>query len=241
LVVEKLEVGESVQLPAPRSESSRARGFTQRDENGCSGTASRKVIKNGPGHPISCLSFHMFSIPFKRLIAIPRAPSRDSSTTRTCISTCSSKIGKSSGRSLLHRCSFSKSSSLPLRQSTTFPSPALAPTNSSPPLLSSTLLPQSAKIASRRSEAIARHLSTSSSHSQPSNMSYAKQSEYQPRKVGALHTNEFRTYIEKDGVPISPFHDIPLYANEQQTILNMVVEIPRWSNAKLEISKEEFL
>lgn len=72
-------------------------------------------------------------------------------------------------------------------------------------------------------------------------MSYGKPSEYQPRKVGALHTNEFRTYIEKDGVPVSPFHDIPLYANEQQTILNMIVEIPRWSNAKLEISKEEFL
>jgi hypothetical protein len=67
-------------------------------------------------------------------------------------------------------------------------------------------------------------------------MSYSKQpSEYQARKVGALHTNEFRCYLEKDGVPISPFHDIPLYANEQQTILNMIVEIPRWSNAKLEV------
>jgi inorganic pyrophosphatase len=168
------------------------------------------------------------SIPFKRLK--PR--------TRTCISsTCS--IG-SSDPALLHRCSSSKSSSLHLRQSSTIPSPALAPTNSSPPLLSSTLLSQSAKIASQRSEAIARHLSTSAS-STSSTMSYGKQSEYQPRKVGALHTNEFRTYIEKDGVPVSPFHDIPLYANEQQTILNMVVEIPRWSNAKLEISKEEFL
>jgi hypothetical protein len=36
-------------------------------------------------------------------------------------------------------------------------------------------------------------------------------------------------------VPVSPFHDIPLYANEQQTILNMVVEIPRWTNAKQEV------
>ena len=47
---------------------------------------------------------------------------------------------------------------------------------------------------------------------------------------------EHRIYIEKDGVPVSPFHDIPLYANEQQTILNMVVEIPRWTNGKLEVS-----
>jgi len=67
-------------------------------------------------------------------------------------------------------------------------------------------------------------------------MSYGKQpTEYQARKIGALHTNEFRCYIEKDGTPLSPFHDIPLYANEQQTILNMIVEIPRWSNAKLEV------
>ncbi|CAI4216717.1 unnamed protein product [Parascedosporium putredinis] len=38
-----------------------------------------------------------------------------------------------------------------------------------------------------------------------------------------------------------PFHDIPLYANAEQTVLNMVVEIPRWTNAKQEISKEELL
>ena len=58
---------------------------------------------------------------------------------------------------------------------------------------------------------------------------------YTTRKIGAPHTLEHRVYIEKDGVPVSPFHDIPLYANEQQTILNMVVEIPRWTNAKQEV------
>lgn len=58
---------------------------------------------------------------------------------------------------------------------------------------------------------------------------------YTVRNVGALNTLEWRAYIEKDGVPISPFHDIPLYANEQKTILNMVVEIPRWTNAKQEV------
>ncbi|OBT51691.1 hypothetical protein VE04_07531 [Pseudogymnoascus sp. 24MN13] len=65
--------------------------------------------------------------------------------------------------------------------------------------------------------------------------------QYTVRKIGAANTLEHRVYIEKDGVPVSPFHDIPLYANEQQTILNMVVEIPRWTNGKLEISKEETL
>jgi inorganic pyrophosphatase len=59
--------------------------------------------------------------------------------------------------------------------------------------------------------------------------------QYTVRKIGAANTLEHRVYIEKDGVPVSPFHDIPLYANEQQTILNMVVEIPRWTNGKLEV------
>ncbi|TKA81362.1 Inorganic pyrophosphatase [Cryomyces minteri] len=62
---------------------------------------------------------------------------------------------------------------------------------------------------------------------------------YTARKIGAPNTLEHRIFIEKDGVPVSPFHDIPLYANEQQTILNMIVEVPRWTNAKMEISKEE--
>lgn len=61
-------------------------------------------------------------------------------------------------------------------------------------------------------------------------------SRYTVRKIGAPNTLEHRIYIEKDDVPISPFHDIPLYANEQQTVLNMIVEIPRWTNAKMEVS-----
>lgn len=77
---------------------------------------------------------------------------------------------------------------------------------------------------------ISRHI-TSSSLSAASNMS-----RYTVRKVGAANTFEHRIYIERDGVVVSPFHDIPLYANEQQTVLNMVVEIPRWTNGKLEVS-----
>lgn len=34
---------------------------------------------------------------------------------------------------------------------------------------------------------------------------------------------------------ISPFHDIPLCANSERTVFNMVVEIPRWTNAKMEV------
>ncbi|KAH0158223.1 pyrophosphatase-domain-containing protein, partial [Aureobasidium melanogenum] len=93
-----------------------------------------------------------------------------------------------------------------------------------------------AAVFKSRTAQVARHLSatTRSSH----NMSSPK---YSVRSVGAPHTLEHRIFIEKDGQPCSPFHDIPLYANEQQTILNMVVEIPRWTNAKQEISKDETL
>ncbi|TLS29506.1 hypothetical protein PpBr36_01117 [Pyricularia pennisetigena] len=93
------------------------------------------------------------------------------------------------------------------------------------------------KIPSLRTAQIARHLSSSASTTSSANMA----SQYTVRKVAAPNTLEHRVYIEKDGVPVSPFHDIPLYANAEQTILNMVVEIPRWTNAKLEISKDELL
>lgn len=47
--------------------------------------------------------------------------------------------------------------------------------------------------------------------------------------------------IGNDAGPISPMHDIPLYADEANKILNMVVEIPRWTNAKMEINLKETL
>uniref|UniRef100_A0A3B3UGG2 inorganic diphosphatase n=1 Tax=Poecilia latipinna TaxID=48699 RepID=A0A3B3UGG2_9TELE len=42
-----------------------------------------------------------------------------------------------------------------------------------------------------------------------------------------------------DGKYISPFHDIPLIAESEQVLYNMVVEVPRWSNAKMEIATKE--
>jgi inorganic pyrophosphatase len=38
---------------------------------------------------------------------------------------------------------------------------------------------------------------------------------------------------------VSPWHDIPLFADQSSGILNMVVEVPRWTNAKMEISRDE--
>lgn len=103
--------------------------------------------------------------------------------------------------------------------------PTLAPTQK--------FSPRAAQIASHFSSSPSSSLSENTSPNNNTNMA----SQYKTRKVAAPNTLEHRIYIEKDGVPISAFHDIPLYANEAQTILNMVVEIPRWTNAKMEISK----
>lgn len=117
---------------------------------------------------------------------------------------------------------------------------AFSPTLVSPTVTTTTtVLPtleilQFNKIASHRTGQILRHFSSWSGPSDK--MSYGKQpSEFSVRKVGAPNTLEFRAFIEKDGTPVSPFHDVPLYANEQQMVLNMIVEIPRWTNAKLEV------
>ncbi|KAG0044441.1 Inorganic pyrophosphatase [Gryganskiella cystojenkinii] len=64
-------------------------------------------------------------------------------------------------------------------------------------------------------------------------------SHFTTRVVGAPNTLEHRVFIEKNGSPVSAFHDVPLHANEAKNVFNMIVEIPRWSNAKLEISKDE--
>ncbi|KAJ5798966.1 inorganic pyrophosphatase [Penicillium pulvis] len=49
---------------------------------------------------------------------------------------------------------------------------------------------------------------------------------------------ETRLYFQQNGQMISPWHDIPLFADREYGILNMVVEIPRETNAKMEITKE---
>ncbi|KAG8963394.1 Inorganic pyrophosphatase [Tulasnella sp. 419] len=69
--------------------------------------------------------------------------------------------------------------------------------------------------------------------------SSATMSQYTNRYIGPANTLEHRVFFEQDGVPVSPFHDIPLFADQNAGILNMVVEVPRWTNAKMEISKEE--
>ncbi|KAH8835557.1 inorganic pyrophosphatase [Flagelloscypha sp. PMI_526] len=76
-----------------------------------------------------------------------------------------------------------------------------------------------AAIANRRLKHILASTSTS-------NMS----SQYGSRLVGPANTLEHRVYIEQNG---------SVFADQNNGIYNMVVEVPRWTNAKMEISKDE--
>ena len=73
--------------------------------------------------------------------------------------------------------------------------------------------------------------------------SVCKRETYSVRQVGAANSLEYRLFIENSsGKVISPFHDIPLYPNpSDKSIVNFFIEIPRWSNAKMEICKEELM
>ncbi|XP_068606788.1 inorganic pyrophosphatase 2, mitochondrial [Brachionichthys hirsutus] len=78
---------------------------------------------------------------------------------------------------------------------------------------------------------------------------------YQTEERGRPNSTDYRIYFRtSEGIYISPFHDIPLIAETEQDIgvaskklkrngsevlFNMVVEVPRWSNAKLEIATKE--
>uniref|UniRef100_H3CJ50 inorganic diphosphatase n=1 Tax=Tetraodon nigroviridis TaxID=99883 RepID=H3CJ50_TETNG len=57
---------------------------------------------------------------------------------------------------------------------------------------------------------------------------------------GRPHTAEYRVFFKDSaGKYISPFHDIPFYADEDENIFHAVVEVPRWTNAKIEIATKE--
>jgi len=78
---------------------------------------------------------------------------------------------------------------------------------------------------------------------------------YQTEERGQPNSPNYRIYFKNsEGKYISPFHDIPLFSDAQQEsdvppkklkkieneqLYNMVVEVPRWSNAKMEIATKE--
>jgi inorganic pyrophosphatase len=63
-----------------------------------------------------------------------------------------------------------------------------------------------------------------------------------PRPSGAFPSEDFRIHFARRDhkgveVPVSPWHDLPLW-NDDGTA-NMVVEIPKWTRAKMEISTKD--
>ncbi|KAM4900244.1 inorganic pyrophosphatase 2, mitochondrial isoform 3-T3 [Sylvia borin] len=80
-------------------------------------------------------------------------------------------------------------------------------------------------------------------------------SRYGTEQRGRPNSPDYRLYFKNaDGKYISPFHDIPLFAGSKEdkeipakrskttgseVLFNMIVEVPRWTNAKMEIATEE--
>ena len=58
-----------------------------------------------------------------------------------------------------------------------------------------------------------------------------------------MNTLNYRVFIRNTETNefVSPFHDVPLFADKENNIFNTIIEIPRWSNAKMEINKKEKL
>ncbi|XP_048362148.1 inorganic pyrophosphatase [Sphaerodactylus townsendi] len=57
---------------------------------------------------------------------------------------------------------------------------------------------------------------------------------------GCLNSLEYRLFFKDNKRQyISPLHDIPMYADAPKNLFNMVVEVPRWTNAKMEIATKD--
>ena len=57
---------------------------------------------------------------------------------------------------------------------------------------------------------------------------------YTTEERGESNTDTYKVFVKDSQGPISPFHDIPLNASEPGAF-HMVVEVPRWTNAKMEL------
>jgi len=62
---------------------------------------------------------------------------------------------------------------------------------------------------------------------------------YATTSIAELGSPNYRVFLLRDGKPVSPFHDIPLWVDRKKGIANMIVEIPKGTHPKLEISKSD--
>ncbi|XP_069358139.1 inorganic pyrophosphatase isoform X2 [Maniola hyperantus] len=94
---------------------------------------------------------------------------------------------------------------------------------------------------SRRAVSLGKQLCRSLvvSCARPSVTSAASASMYVAEDRGSPYSPDYRVYFKDASGPISPLHDIPLWADRAARLAHMVVEVPRWSNAKMELSLAE--
>ncbi|XP_074855595.1 inorganic pyrophosphatase [Carettochelys insculpta] len=65
---------------------------------------------------------------------------------------------------------------------------------------------------------------------------------YSVEERGVPNSLEYRLFFKNDKEQyISPFHDIPMYPDDSKNVFNMIVEVPRWTNAKMEIATKDSL
>ncbi|ELQ73977.1 Inorganic pyrophosphatase/Nucleosome remodeling factor, subunit NURF38 [Trachipleistophora hominis] len=69
------------------------------------------------------------------------------------------------------------------------------------------------------------------------NSNTLRMSAYGRRTTGNKYSAQYQVYVTLEDKIISPFHDIPVYADQDH--INVVNEIPRFENAKFEINKEK--
>jgi len=84
-------------------------------------------------------------------------------------------------------------------------------------------------------------VSTPTSNIIPLVRNICRRMSYQFQEFGTPFTDNYRVFFRNENGIISPFHDIPLMADEKNGVYNMVVEIPKWTNAKMEISTKDFM
>jgi inorganic pyrophosphatase len=60
---------------------------------------------------------------------------------------------------------------------------------------------------------------------------------YATKQIGVFGSFDYQLYHTKDGVPVSLVHDLPLWADKEKGIINIFIEIPRGTHAKLECHK----
>lgn len=59
------------------------------------------------------------------------------------------------------------------------------------------------------------------------------------RTEGRYGSIDFKLHIKVNDKYVSPWHDVPLYADESTSLFNFIVEIPMYSTAKMEVMKSE--